>query len=119
MSTHLDGIVARDRRRVRLYLGYAFILILPGILVLLAVAYSSAGVLPTTEQGVIGLGGFLLSALSGLPLKEYLTHQGRIEMSLSFKKQLESLTDISNEDRKDLDRINDLIWQAFGKSMTG
>jgi hypothetical protein len=112
-STQLQVLILNQRRAIVWYLGFAGGVALLGLTMLV---FGVAGILTLAgepQKVLFGIGGPLVSSISGVPIKDVLRCKDRIAVYRDLRAQL---TAASNEDRE---RIEAIVWDAVKSIAVG
>jgi len=114
----LVGFIAIQRNAIRYNILFAIVVALAGILVILFGHWFGT----TTSTGmepISGIGGLLVSSLSGFRINEILHRREKIQTVQIFQLKIQSgiaTNQITQEERQ---KLEGLLWKATEKSILG
>ncbi len=118
LTAHFDGIIASDRRSLRLYLVLLAGLVAAGVIVL-----AVGVVLPLDDSGVkaplVELGGLLIGALGTIPLKEWMERRDRLVHVEFLRDRWRQLAGRQRPPKTQLTRIENIVWNLYEKRAAG
>lgn len=118
VEADFDRLIGRDRQLVRVYLAVVGCIVGIGVVV---------GVMSVVEWSdservelMVGLGGPCIAALgSALPARQAWVRLDRIIGLRTLKAKWLELRDSKSASKRDLDRIEAILWQLYGEGLTG